>query len=64
MDALAAAAEGRTEVSLFARSGPLPMVDEKAAYAEAVLRFLDSVDGATTRRVVVSGGDQRVAGRI
>ena len=40
------------------------MVDEKAAYAEAVLRFLDSVDGATTRRVVVSGGDQRVAGRI
>jgi len=64
VDALAAAAEGRAEVSLFARSGPLPMVDEKAAYAEAVLRFLDSVDGATTRRVVVSGGDQRVAGRI
>lgn len=33
-------------------------------FGAALLDFVDAVDGVRTRRVVVSGGDQRVTGRV
>ncbi len=39
-------------LSSFGGSGALAMVDEKAAYLEAVLDFFDTVDGTRSRRAV------------
>jgi len=70
MRAMVSAARARADGSSFvrfasfARSGPLPFVDEGEAFGASVLDFCDAVDGVTTRRVVVAGGDQRIAGRI
>lgn len=44
--------------------GPLPAVDDRAAFAEAVLAFMDGVDGTVSRRAVMAPGSMMPAGSL
>lgn len=52
-----------TKLAVFRSSGSLPQVDEKSAYAEAVLAFLDEADGVRTRRAATTDAMLPGAGR-
>ena len=51
-------------ILVFEQSASLAHVDERAAYAEALLDFLDASDGASTRRAVMLPGSMRPGGSI
>lgn len=49
-------------LATFAQSGPLACVDDKAAYLETLLGWLDEVDGTTSRRAVDTLATPSLAG--
>ena len=44
--------------------GPLPAVDDRAAFAEAVVAFMDGVDGTVSRRAIMAPGSMMPAGSL
>lgn len=54
----------QAQLRTFEQSGSLPQVDERVAYNNALLDFMDGVDGVVTRRAAMTPGTLMPAGGV